>query len=686
MDIKELIGITLGTCTLERVIGRGGMGAVYLAQQSRPVRTVAVKILIPSNTYDPDQQRVFLERFRREADTIAKLEHKNILPIYEYDEALINEEHLAYLVMPFIRGGTLRERIDEMNRSGSHFDLKVIANYISEVADALSYAHSLGIVHRDIKPGNLLFHQDGRLLLSDFGIVRLKAMPSLTSIGSFLGTAEYASPEQISTNEIDFRSDIYSLGTILYELLTGSVPYTGTTPFAIMAEKLSKPVPSLLSSRPDLSPGIEAAVMKALAKNPADRYQTATMLAADLRASVASSSSSALRLSGDADNNDLTVAERPWGIVAPLNVVAPGPNAQNFIPPTQPARPISPGNAPWQQAPGQWQWPSQAQAQVQAQSPVGLLAPGVPNSPFPDTAYEKTDPKSPPKAPNTPVFRESRRAFYYGTAVIILLLQFVVFVLVASPSKDGTQIVALLGVLTGSGINLLALAALAFAAVTRGRPIRRFLYRGLIATLLAPLLSGLFINLGGGNNHPLPLAAYIILLLSNLYVLRQLGKVDAAKEQVIAAPVHWWPAIMGAVTGLLPLMIILAFALEAPFSHLQHIPPLFNLLGMLFVVFIGTPTPGAVMAIRLSENMPFPDLLRSSAISGMLMFAGSSMLAIIWGLLFPNHTQFLYELAQPGIATAMLIIIAVLTVLGSLRGMLDAWLYQRIRKSRKTTP
>jgi threonine/homoserine/homoserine lactone efflux protein len=168
--------------------------------------------------------------------------------------------------------------------------------------------------------------------------------------------------------------------------------------------------------------------------------------------------------------------------------------------------------------------------------------------------------------------------------------------------------------------------------------------------------------------------------------LRQLGKVDAAKEQVIAAPVHWWPAIMGAVTGLLPLMIILAFALEAPFSHLQHIPPLFNLLGMLFVVFIGTPTPGAVMAIRLSENMPFPDLLRSSAISGMLMFAGSSMLAIIWGLLFPNHTQFLYELAQPGIATAMLIIIAVLTVLGSLRGMLDAWLYQRIRKSRKTTP
>src|SRR5437870_1061830 len=105
MDIKELLGVTLGTCTLERVIGRGGMGAVYLAQQSRPVRTVAVKVLIPSAGYETDEEGVFLERFRREADTIARLEHKNILPIYEYDEAVVDEQRLAYLVMPYIRGG-----------------------------------------------------------------------------------------------------------------------------------------------------------------------------------------------------------------------------------------------------------------------------------------------------------------------------------------------------------------------------------------------------------------------------------------------------------------------------------------------------------------------------------------------------------------------------------------------------
>ncbi len=124
MDTKELIGTTLGTCTIERVIGRGGMGVVFQAQQSRPVRTVAVKVLIPSADEGAEQQRIFLERFRREANTVAKLEHKNILPIYEYDEAEVDGQEVAYLVMPYIRGGTLRERIDEKKRNGTRFDLK----------------------------------------------------------------------------------------------------------------------------------------------------------------------------------------------------------------------------------------------------------------------------------------------------------------------------------------------------------------------------------------------------------------------------------------------------------------------------------------------------------------------------------------------------------------------------------
>jgi serine/threonine protein kinase len=670
MDGKELIGITLGTCTLEHIIGRGGMGAVFLAQQSRPVRTVAVKVLIPSNAVELDQQRVFLERFRREADTVAKLEHKNILPIYEYDEGTVDGLQLAYLVMPYIRGGTLRERIDEMKRSGSHFDLKLVASYITQVADALSYAHGLGIVHRDIKPGNLLFHLDGRLLLSDFGIVRLKAMPTLTSVGSFLGTAEYASPEQISTNEIDFRSDIYSLGTILYELLTNTVPYAGSTPFAIIAKKLSDPLPSIRNIRPDLSPGIEAVIMKALARNPADRYQTATMLAADFRAAVASSTGSALRLTGDGNNSDLTISERPWGV--PYEATVPAPSTGSSFPPTQPVSPTPPGVAPWQRPPGQWQWPSQAQAQ--AQSPGGVLPTGIAGAALLDNEQDKKSPNGRTTGPDVQTYREGQRLFFYGTLLVTLLLQFFVFVLLTS--KQGTEVIAPLGVLLGSSINFLVLAAIGFTGVTRKRNMRGFVYRCLIVALIAPVAAGFLINFGGAARGGYPLIAYVLLLASNLYALRQLARVDAAREQIEVSPVLWRPVVVGAFTGLLPLTIILIFALPALFVHTASTPLLFNMLGVLLVVFIGIPTPGAVMSVRLFASTKLPSLLRSSAMAGIVMFAGAFLLLVIWALLFS-----LSSLSKTWLA--LLIIAGVLCVIGALRGMLDAWIYQQIRNRSK---
>lgn len=681
MDGKELIGITLDTCTLERIIGQGGMGAVFLAQQSRPVRTVAVKVLIPSNSVNPDQQRVFLERFRREADTVAKLEHKNILPIYEYDEATVEGQQLAYLVMPYIRGGTLRERIDEMKRSGSHFDLAIVASYISQVADALSYAHSHGVVHRDIKPGNLLFHLDGRLLLSDFGIVRLKAMPSLTSVGSFLGTAEYASPEQISTNEIDFRSDIYSLGIILYELLTGTVPYEGSTPFAVMAKKLSEPVPSIRNIRPDLSQAIETIITKALARNPEDRYQTAIRLAADLRAAVASSTSSALRFAGDANNNDQTMPEQPWGV--PLEAAVPALDADSsFLPaqstqPMQPTSPVPPGGAVWQRSPGQWQWPSQAQAQ--SQSPVGVLPPGKTSAAFPDSEQDNSAPNTPKTGPDVLEYRWSRRLYFYGSLLITLLLQVPVFVLLTG--KQGTEVISALGVLLASSINLLLLAAIGFTGVTRNRNIRRFVYRCLIAALVAALIAGFSINVAGATRGVYSLLAYVVLLVSNLYALRQLARVDAAREQLKIAPVRWRPAAVGALTGLLPLTIILIFALPALFVHTAHNPLLLNVAGVLLVIFIGIPTPGAIMSVRLYRNPEFPSLLRSSAMAGILMFVFAFLLLVIWGLIFsPGNLNKTWLI--------LLITAGVLCVVGALRGMLDAWIYQKIRNRNtgKVTP
>lgn len=670
MDIKELIGVTLGTCNLEQVIGHGGMGAVYLAQQSRPVRTVAVKVLIPTNIYESDQQRIFLERFRREADTVAKLEHKNILPIYEYAEAVVDGQQLAYLVMPYTRGGTLRDRMDEMKRSGEYFELPVVASYISQVADALSYAHGMGIVHRDIKPSNLLFHSDGRLLLGDFGIVRLKAMPALTSVGSFLGTAEYASPEQISTSEIDYRSDIYSLGIILYELLTGTVPFTGPNAFQIMATKMTDPVPSVRDSRPDLSPAIEAVVMKALAKNPAGRYQSAAMMAADLQAAVASTATP-LRLSGDGNNIDLTMPERPWGIhaTAPSALVAP------TIPQTQPYAAGQQG----QQAPGQWQWPSQMQTPLPTY-PIGLHAPT-----FQDDEQDKLHLNGNAMGQAAITYRPGRRLFFYGAALITLLLQFLVFFLLTF--KDASGVVAMLGILVGSGINLLILAAISFTGVTRDRSIGKYVYRVLIVALLAPILSGLFIGFGEAGKGTAAILAYVVLLLSNLIALRQLALTDKAGEQVEVAPVFWKATIGGALTGLLPLIIILLFALPTLLVPVRNVPPLLNLLGILLIVLIGIPTPGAVMAVWQTQRhtIRFPSLLRSSALSGMLMSAGAFLFVAIFGLVFSSHsTASLSNIRQSWLA--LLIMMGLLSLMGALRGMLDAWLYQKIRRRGKKTP
>src|ERR1700693_2732348 len=673
MNIKELIGTTLGNCTIERIIGQGGMGAVYLAQQSRPTRTVAVKVLIPVTGLDLEQQRIFLERFRREADTVAKLEHNNILPIYEYAEALVDGQRLSYLVMPYLRGGTLRERIDEFKRSGRQFELGTIASYISQIADALSYAHSLGVIHRDIKPGNLLFHQDGRLLLSDFGIVRLIAMPSLTTAGSFLGTAEYASPEQVSAAELDPRSDIYSLGIILYELLTNSVPFTGPNSFAVMSKQISEPVPSLRNIRPDLSPSIEFVVKKALAKNPKDRYQNAIEMADDLKAAISPALAvpAGMLLPGDANHDDLTESDRSWQVPVPQEAMAPAGYAERALPPTNPASlAVNPPIAmPWQQGGGPWQWPPQAVgAQFIAPSPLQPIVPPQ---------------QEPPPVAAIPTYRHGRRLFYYGVAFIALPLQLLIFILLTTTPKPGAASPAILGVLLGAGINLLALAAIGFVAVTRSRITRKYFYRCLIVALIAALLGGFFISFGfpvRNNDLYLPIVTYLVLLLSHIYTIRQLGKVDAAHEQFESAPILWRSALVGALTGLLPSTIILIIVLATPPLITSATTLLPRVFVVLFIVLIGAPTPGAMMAVWLSEKMTFPVLLRSSAMAGMFMFIGALLLAALWGLLPSSYTLF-YAHFNPALL-AFLVILGLLAVVGILRGMLDAWVYHRIIMSR----
>ena len=282
---NQLNGRTLGTCTLQGLIGRGGMGAVYLAQQARPRRTVAVKVLLPELFSNPTGFSEFLARFRREADAIAALDHINIMPIYEYGE----QDQLAYLVMPYVSGGSLREVVAKRGK----LPLSEASNIVEQVAAALDYAHQHGIIHRDLKPGNIVFHADGRLLLTDFGIAKVlnepaspnvTAMQTLTSTGMLIGTPEYLSPEQATGAPIDNRSDIYSLGIVLFQLLSGRVPFSGTTPVAVAIKHATEEPPSLAPLNPDVPPGVEKVILKALAKKPEQRYAKAGDLARALRA------------------------------------------------------------------------------------------------------------------------------------------------------------------------------------------------------------------------------------------------------------------------------------------------------------------------------------------------------------------------------------------------------------------
>lgn len=655
MNEQELVGVTLGNCTIERVLGKGGMAIVYLAQQARPTRTVAVKVLLPAATgSDPDQQRIFLERFRREADTAARLEHTNILPVYEYEEATIKGQRLAYLVMPYIRGGTLRQRIDEYTHAGRRFDLPTVSSYISQVANALSYAHSLGVIHRDIKPGNLLFHSDGRLLLTDFGIARLSAMPALTMAGSFIGTAEYASPEQVSAGELDARSDIYSLGVILYELLTGSVPFTGSTPFAVMARQLHDPVPSVRSLRPDLSPAVEFVVKKALAKDPKGRYQQATELAADLQAAVqpAIAQQAGLRLSGNANNSDPTIADSAW---------QPPPRA---IGPTSPM--LRTANAPVAQVA-----PAQTQAAGVARQPAQVQIPQL----EPDLDESE----------QVKLYRPSRRLYFYIVGLATLVLQFITLGLTLHQSlQDGDTSAIVLGVLLGNALNLLCLAAIAFTGITRRRDIRGIIHRTLWVMVASLVLSGFFISYGDFSQHTLqlPIVSYLILLATNIFSIRQLSKADAAHEQIEVAPVFWRSAIVGALTGLIPLIIILVFALVVPLPWISGSSLFLQLLGVLVVGFIGAPTPGAMMAVSLSEKMSFPTLARTSAIAGLFMFLASYVLVILIGLLVSGHLLFAANFTQQILPLAVILMGLVLGLIGLLRGLLDAWVYHRVMMRR----
>jgi len=276
----------IGHYLLLDIVGEGGMAIVWEARDLTTQQKVAFKMLktgiLPARDFD-----IIRRRFAREIKTLSFLQHPAIVPILDYGE----EEGIPYLVMPFLQGGTLSQHIEQ-----GPLPWREAVRLLIPIADALAYAHEQGIIHRDVKPSNILLDEQGQPLLSDFGVARLlnpEATTQLTTTGVSLGTPAYMAPEQALGKSIDGRADVYSLACVLYELITGEPPYTADTPMGILLQHLQAPPPPLTGKAPQAPKGLERLLTKALAKDPKDRPTMATfrqaletLLAKDTRRSA----------------------------------------------------------------------------------------------------------------------------------------------------------------------------------------------------------------------------------------------------------------------------------------------------------------------------------------------------------------------------------------------------------------
>ncbi len=263
--VTGIEGSTLGRYELRRRVALGGMSEVYLGYDRRVRRKVAVKVLYGSS--EP-----FVRRFEREALAVGTLSHDNILALYDFGE----QRPWYYLVMPYVEGGTLRDYLLRRER----LTLEEAGSFLNQIASALQYAHDHGVVHRDVKPSNILLRLDGHAYLVDFGLAKAKMeAESLTHAGAMVGTPEYMAPEQ-SNGLHDYRSDIYSLGVVLYQMLTGRVPFTAESPVAISLKHIQTQPPPPRQLNADIPQAIEDVILKALEKDPNERYQEARILSA----------------------------------------------------------------------------------------------------------------------------------------------------------------------------------------------------------------------------------------------------------------------------------------------------------------------------------------------------------------------------------------------------------------------
>jgi serine/threonine protein kinase len=261
--MTDLIGKRLGQYQILEEIGRGGMAVVYKAYQPSLDRYVAVKVLLPQLSQDPE----LLQRFNREARSAAMLQHPSIIRVYDVGQ----EKGVHYLVMDYLSGPSLAVRLKREGALDSHVALAIL----QDVGDALDQAHAQGVIHRDVKPSNILFSADGRAILSDFGIAKPLADSRLTQTGTTVGTPAYMSPEQVEGRTVDGRSDLYSLGIVLYEMLTGQVPFQADTPVAVLYKQVHQGPSAPSQLNPAISAQVDRIILRALQKDPKRRYASA---------------------------------------------------------------------------------------------------------------------------------------------------------------------------------------------------------------------------------------------------------------------------------------------------------------------------------------------------------------------------------------------------------------------------
>ncbi|HEV2901962.1 MAG TPA: protein kinase, partial [Gaiellaceae bacterium] len=264
-----------GRFELVELIGKGGMSSVYKAHDRLLERIVAIKILHPHFTEDEE----YVERFRREARSVAQLSHPNIVTVIDRGE----DSGRQYIVFECVEGENLKQLVE---RTGP-LPVRDALMLGLQMARALSFAHGRGLIHRDVKPQNVLLNDGGQAKMTDFGIAREVDVQGVTITGTVLGTSEYIAPEQARGQQVDAQTDVYSLGVVLFELLTGAVPYEGETFVTVALKHVNEPTPSVLERRPDVPPRVALAVERAMAKSPDERFASMDELVDELEACLA---------------------------------------------------------------------------------------------------------------------------------------------------------------------------------------------------------------------------------------------------------------------------------------------------------------------------------------------------------------------------------------------------------------